>query len=70
MSIAVRGHVQKRRETLAFNSRVDTVSSDATGELARNMIGCLEPTAAQGAAVVPGVALKIDIVAVAGAPKR
>lgn len=66
----MRCHVEKRRESLAFNSRVDSVAFNTANELARDMIGGLEPTATQGAAVVAGVALKIDIVAVAGAPKR
>jgi hypothetical protein len=44
LPIAVRGHVQKRRESLPFNSRVDTIAFDAAEELPGDMVGFFEPT--------------------------
>jgi len=68
LPIAVRGHVQKRRESLPFNSRVDTIAFDAAEELPGDMIGFFEPTTGHVAAIVYSVAAEIDVVAVAGAP--
>ena len=68
--IAVGGHVQKCRESLPFNSRVDMIAIDAAEELPGGLVGGLEPIAGHVAAIVYSGTAEIDVVAVACATQH
>ena len=67
MPVAVRGHVQKCRESRPFDSRVDMIAFDVADELPSGMVGGFKPIARQVAATVNCVTAEIDVVAIARA---